>query len=781
MIDLNAKNICDFEHHVVFAPNGFGKTRFAGYLQEELTKQKLTVGLFTRRTIDSLVAMDEKSLFFGKTAKDAYDARRIEEAIDDTKTIKNIAKKETNSTAFSKMAEKSCFFAYFKDKISKFDANVLLPGLEEAKKMTGDTFQNLSQDSLLAIDASLDGDLLKEILSILPETTNFIDEAGKRNQISDEDKAFFEKYRGIVKIQNLLECPMCGAKQATSQDLFAKITEKISSYIGTSQLDLASKVRDFSAEVYAIYQKNDFVHHYFADFSIDPQNKIQILVGYKDLCLKEIRTYRDFLLSLPSGDPDSPTLGGVSVLYVGKKNNVAQEADKVKKEAVIAPFICEEFDRLIHRPAGVVISPSENGLQIDVTRDGKPVKSLYEFFSESEYKRLALIVLKAFVKYLDYDCVILDDPIDSYDDYYLSMACDYISDLLLQDCANKKWYLLTNNTNCLIQIVRNTQCNSVVITENPDNLFSSTTTPNSSSGTGSSVSGSSGGGNSGGNNSGNGNFSIPCSPHDIDLINTSEMVLQAGYLNPSCAFSDFHITASDFSSDALPYLAFLVTLRNMRDVVDRKYDFYEATHWTMPYTDYDSEVSDVVERCFMHFDPFSVRPGVPGLNSMNLQLNHVGNVYKDTVVVSNPAVAALQVSSNLVINERTNVLSRPFLSHGGSALLNLIFFFILSISKLKYDFEEKLITTLQSRGVSQADLCIIISAHGLDCKLSKAKATSSIYSIAPSFINSGYAIFSNYRTIINDFDHGLTRMYPPYLSLSLRDLQKFKDDIANWR
>ena len=69
MIEHNAENISKFKNKVVFAPNGFGKTRFSYYLKDFFENENKTVGLFSSKEIDGLISFNNNKIFFGETSK----------------------------------------------------------------------------------------------------------------------------------------------------------------------------------------------------------------------------------------------------------------------------------------------------------------------------------------------------------------------------------------------------------------------------------------------------------------------------------------------------------------------------------------------------------------------------------------------------------------------------------------------------------------------------------------------------------------------------------------
>ena len=71
----------------------------------------------------------------------------------------------------------------------------------------------------------------------------------------------------------------------------------------------------------------------------------------------------------------------------------------------------------------------------------------------------------------------------------------------------------------------------------------------------------------------------------------------------------------------------------------------------------------------------------------------------------------------------------------------------------------------------------IVNAHSLGRKIEKAKNIANINQRALSFVEKFADAHRKFSVLINDFDHALNKMYPPYLSTSFVDMKKLNDAI----
>ena len=72
-----------------------------------------------------------------------------------------------------------------------------------------------------------------------------------------------------------------------------------------------------------------------------------------------------------------------------------------------------------------------------------------------------------------------------------------------------------------------------------------------------------------------------------------------------------------------------------------------------------------------------------------------------------------------------------------------------------------------------------MNTKSLEKKIEKAKKKATGNLMAEDLVNKIKVIHRKHGTLINNYDHALARMYPPYLSTSIKDIKKLKDDIEN--
>ena len=73
----------------------------------------------------------------------------------------------------------------------------------------------------------------------------------------------------------------------------------------------------------------------------------------------------------------------------------------------------------------------------------------------------------------------------------------------------------------------------------------------------------------------------------------------------------------------------------------------------------------------------------------------------------------------------------------------------------------------------------IVKTHSLGLKLREARKAALGDARATAFVESLSSIHKKYSALINDFDHALNRMYPPYFSTSFVDMKRLYDALTS--
>ena len=369
-------------------------------------------------------------------------------------------------------------------------------------------------------------------------------------------------------------------------------------------------------------------------------------------------------------------------------------------------------------------------------------ESLYQTLSESEIKRFALVVLHAMIHYGKYDYIILDDPIDSYDDYYLLIACSYIKEIL-EEKKLLGWYIFTNNYDALRILSSILKCDSITFYDDPDCIFSS----------------------------------LPM--QTLSFVSTYKEV-QSASQNEVVTLFDYVKTNKAEIDPELGFITFIITLRNMNATIFNTFENVNVTSKTKKAitknTLFATQLKSYVEHYYMHYDP---NPDVNGINSHSNNIDTIYQIYNMITRFKNSITSNLSGNLGPIEKMRESLAKKPFLTLSGSKLINLICKKITIISFLKYEFEKLLITKLgTSFRFVQSDIDTIVTTKCLGHKLNKAKAINigSGY-CAKRFLDKYDKIFDKYSVLINSFDHAFELMFPPYIMTSIKDIKKFNEDI----
>lgn len=119
MIKFEEELVNKWNHKIVYAPNGFGKTTNANKLNNYLSNKGNRSLIFTRKQIEDLVKTYNNKIFFGETAINAEENISIKEKYKNNDESKNYFKHNYGSKAISTLKKNSFFIV--KSSIKSFD------------------------------------------------------------------------------------------------------------------------------------------------------------------------------------------------------------------------------------------------------------------------------------------------------------------------------------------------------------------------------------------------------------------------------------------------------------------------------------------------------------------------------------------------------------------------------------------------------------------------------------------------------------------------------------
>lgn len=715
---------------IIYAPNGFGKTTNARKLYNDTASDFLPL-LFTRKEIENLLSFDNSKIFLGKTANQAKNNDKLKkEFLDKNDNIKDFFKKYYKSKSISKLNKISFFIKYFN--IKKFD------DINSFCKIETDSVAFYDLDVAIKIDNILNYDIYNDVLFLL-DNENQIKEVANDELLTCVNEEIINSLNCLfdyVKKIKSNQCPLCGHVYKEYDNLVDAINVKISSYKVEDEDNLYLKLLEVFRNIVKTFSDLSFANILFTKSynSSTLTEMLDVIKNYKKICEKTIDTLCVYVCKIKL---ESYELGTIIRNFNLNKADIDKEKSNIKQIKSFQNFILNELNKIISVDSNVEFVPLSGDLTIKIkTEDGDNL-DLYNILSESEVKRLSLIVLKGMIKYGKYNLLILDDPIDSYDDYYLYIVCEYIKNILsIKKITN--WYLLTNNYTALCCLSKILKCDSIIYYYSPDCLL-------------------------------NGNFVI-------DNFTSDYREIEQGSKSEIQLLYDFLKNKLDADPN-LSFLAFIVTLRNIKQLVLNNYAYLKLYKHKKFDNNYMSDVKRIIEHFYMHYD--NIIDSNFNINSNTLTIGNVFDLFERLCKPNRAIETIFKQNNNYIEHFRQMLISRNFSSFKGSKFINLIFAKICLVSYFKYKYEKMLINKLIIKyKYSNNDILTIINTNSLGEKIGVAEQLSKKkYLSSLNFINEYKLVYENNNLLFNLFDHALEYMFPPYIAANLKDIKKFKDDI----
>lgn len=728
---------------IIYAPNGFGKTTNSNKLYTFCLNAGFRPLIFTRKSIEELIKSYGNIVYFGKTAINAEENKKIVDEYSKTDTVKKYFKDNYGTYSIKTLKEKSFFIRAFEFK--------KLDNFAEILKLKYNEKDIFNEDESIELDKKLDYELYN-LVSELLDSKDMIKKEKKYKRLEIVDDKIFESLDALIELaknNDKLRCPLCGKKFKSKEKLIEAIEKKKGTYRLVEKNNLYGLLSNVNIRIHNLYYNDDIIHDVLYNFDEDLltsiEGMIRLITNYQQLCIKVGLSMCNYFGEI---EINSDRISELAKKYIENETKISTEKSDITNVNSFTKFIIKELKKIIYADNSISFDSIPNKLEVVVKfEDGKLVQDLYDVLSESEVKRFSLVVLRALIKYGKYDTLVLDDPIDSYDDYYLLVACDYIKNIVSE---NKllNWYILTNNFSALSNISSILKCDSIIYYYNPDDIFTTN------------------------------NFSISsfiANYKEIEIISKNELKLLNDYLNGKLN-SDMNLT----------YISMIVTLRNFKSLVLKKYDKLTIKKGIKIYgtiagyesdLDYNNNIREIVEHYYMHYDE-DVSPSLM-VNSNNIEVFRIIDLYSRICTINTSLTTTFSTDSTSLCNLRENMALTSFNSFTGSKIINLIFHKICIVSYLKYEFEKQLIIKLKNKySYSSSDIKTICSTFSLAQKILKAKDLNKINSYhAEDYLNEYHNVFDGNKLLFNLFDHALEQMFPPYIATNVKDIKKFKLEI----
>ncbi len=744
MIGFNISFVNSWNRKIVYAPNGFGKTTNAIKIHEYITSQGGSPLLFTRKRIESLVENYGNAIYFGDTANNAKNNEKINKEYAESNAIKQFFKQNYSSIAINKLKQMSLFFRI--SGIKKLDVFSDIVGLEFGDTAFFSLRDAVNYDKLLDADIFYEAKNLINIKSTIKKQKVF-----KTIKLVDESIIeYLDELRVYIEKSEDNRCPLCGKHFSTKEKLLEAVSRRRKKYRVLDTDNTYNLLCSLVDRIYQLFTENNFGSDAFA-FNAEQTDTIKgmldILADYIVFCNKTIDSMLYYLGNIEI--KTAVLLKDIKNQYLENQSKISKERTNIKNVSGFTNFIIKEIRSIVYVDSNLAFLPVPNKLEITVYKDNLPVNNIYDFLSESEIKRFSLVVLRAMIKYGQHNTLILDDPIDSYDDYYMLVACNYIN-CVVNETKLTNWFILTNNFTALSSLSQILKCDSLIYYYSPDTIFT------------------------------NNDFSIDCFAstfQEVSCISKNELQLLRDYLKGSL----------NVDSD-LAYIAFIVTLRNFKSLVLTNYDklliktgrkVAGAPSRYDTDSNYQYDVKVLVEHYYMHYD-FNT-DSTFGIDSNTLEISRIIDLYNRVCKAKQTLVLRYAWNSGSLCLLRETVSKTPFTSLAGSRLINLVLMKICIVSYLKYEFEKLLIQKLITKySYAGSDIQLVIDSQSLGKKIDKAKELSrnKLYG-AELFLKEFNDIYEENRLLFNLFDHGLEQMFPPYIATNVKDIKRFRLEIDN--
>lgn len=735
---------------VVLLQNGGGKTLASKRLEEDLKKDGFKPKRFSRRGIENMVAETGNGIYIGESAEKALRRDEIKDAINQSSIIKNDVK-EVSKVSSAKAARDKNFF-YGCQNIKNLDSLINVP------KYKGKAIKSLNLDNkdvFYDLCINLNSNLFNECQAL-----NFSDLNQKNQPFSDENSMpdHFEHSLidmiVFVKSTKIRTCIFCGKKYRSHNSLVNALDSHYSElhFIPTNKgeasvIDCANKIlSDISIN------KSAILSSVFSNMlSKTVYQAIRIIKIYLGICYTFLDYYWKRLSSkeiVSSGK--TIKYGNLLENYYLLENEIKENNKKMTNIKTFNNFVTAEVNELIDVEGGYSVGPMEDDVGIVLYKDNvKAKEKLYEILSESQYKRLCLISLKALIRYGVIDSVILDDPVDSYDDYNKLRTTYYISGIL-KSSRVKNWYILTNDFECMFLMVEYLRSPAVIYLPDFSSVF---------------------------NGSGD-LMECECSYHDVmKYLRKNDIFYLASYLQSGF---DPRIDREFLTC------AVMMTLRNIKEEIIKPVSnivFCEQKKIKCPNKkcsahiktisenkDLMNDIENIIEAKAEHFCPSA---------SQDLTVGDVCTLFYCLNPKKYATYPYLNRGNKMSFENYRKAAAYKRVDNDNSwtTVLNCLLKKMVVVSFAKYEFEKRMIFRIQSSFDSSL-LDEVVGEHGLYNKIDKATKinNANCYGLE-DYLKKCKLIHEKYSVIYNSFDHGLIYQIMPYYSTSTKDIESFWQEV----
>lgn len=437
----NPNIVLDIEkNNLVYAPNSFGKTRSSEYYNKKLLDDDKLVGFFTRKKVEELITISGNKLYLGSSSK-------YESELSD---ISNLLEKNTESGLKELASNYRC-----KNTKKDFELNSYFLRLNNIvnPKNASNWLLNIiktngTKDEFLECDEifQFDKELSKFDIEKLIDSKD-INKAKVvlKNPISGKNYESIQNLYNMVVISEMIDCPLCGTDFKTNTLLKESIEKVLNKYTPTDRDTIDEQIRALYSEILDVHPKKQSPIWKL----IENENNIVTILKYIDYLnhfdqyyLYCFRVLIDKKIGLDKLDNLVNRIEKLEIL-ISKEKKSLYDSDNFVDD------IIKEFNELLIMPIGTSIIKDKTDLSIKFVSDGNEL-SPYEVMSESEVKKLSLAVMYSKIVNSGINYIILDDPMDSYDDFSLIKSTHYIHEKLLS--TQVIWTIMSHNIEFILTL-----------------------------------------------------------------------------------------------------------------------------------------------------------------------------------------------------------------------------------------------------------------------------------------------------------------------------------------
>lgn len=740
--------LTEWNKTIIYAPNGFGKTTNSIKMADELRKDGKKVKLFTNKSLEDLIDEFNDEFFLGSTAKMQTKKKRIEESIEKAKPfVAGLGAKSLTA------AVKSSFVLMFYHVTKASDKPKLI---KKNVSRIMEKYADYDNSVIESIDVSLDYALYLDIKSFIDKYDAY--DKIEKDELDDlyVDQETKDNIFSILlysKLNHFKTCLLCGKSYRNYNSLIRHIENH---YSQLKIIENENAVREMNSLVKRLIlfkgkTDNPIIKKTFNDIELNTSKRKSFIALklYIQLCMDNV-----FLMSNKIGEITIPEEDDTIFGCLAKINKLESKIDEIdgttnkdlEKINKFNVFVVNEIKSIIHPDDDINILPldGKKGFTFKINNKKQSAK---EFLSTSEFKRLVLVTLYAEIYFSDTDALILDDPIDSYDDYTKLLAIKYIKKILrLRRLHN--WYILTNDFECVYNLSEIQKCDVIFYLADPDYVY---------------------------NGSSYNYWHQKCTNKEVKKIGKNDLYFLVDFITTKK-------TAYSYDPD-LMFCAMSLPLRNINTEVIKKLKYLEIVTKTGKIDAcWSNEVKEKIVSCFEHYRSNNYFMGTNMDRSNTLTIASVASLYVKTHNSNKNMPSAYNGDSRLMVTYRKNVAKRPFNSFRNnkySDVINYIFLKALMIETIKFEFEKKVVDkgySYFSPGIIDAKMKKAFGLQSIISTISLLNKSTPVHGIN-TFVERCQQIHDDFSVMYNAIDHATTMMISPYLSISLRDIKSFKDRV----